>query len=468
MAAIMTKRGSQDNVVTYEHICDTRADMASIEDKYATLGSTCIVIQGESGGMEVYIADSGHQWSSLISGNNNESGNINTSIIHICANDEVDANGLPDIDEPQENMIYLVSVGNDTNNLFKEYLYVNDTWELIGTMGANIDLSSYLTTTDAEETYAPILNPHFSNSISLGRTPDTTVGVQSTALGYSTKATASYSYAEGISTTASQTAAHAEGNGTVASGFESHAEGSNTVASYNEAHAEGYASRASGSASHAEGSSTNASGTSAHSEGNGTVASASGAHAEGSGTQATSANAHSEGGGTQAYGAGSHAEGGGSAAFGWNSHAEGGGSQAHGYASHADGNFTIALGYAEHVSGNYNLADSAPSWTANTTYSVGDLISREVTFNDDGGTKRTHTVIYKCTQANSDTSFNSSHWTESGKYLFVVGNGTDDQSRSNAFSVDWNGNATAQTSITIGNTTINEAQLQALLAMLNP
>lgn len=66
MAAIMTKRGSQDNVVTYEHICDTRADMASIDDRYATLGSTCIVLKDGSGGIEVYIADSNHNWKSLI------------------------------------------------------------------------------------------------------------------------------------------------------------------------------------------------------------------------------------------------------------------------------------------------------------------------------------------------------------------------------------------------------------------
>jgi len=58
MANIMTKRGTQDNVITYEHICDTSADMANIESRYKTLGSVCIVIQGDSGGMEVYMADS--------------------------------------------------------------------------------------------------------------------------------------------------------------------------------------------------------------------------------------------------------------------------------------------------------------------------------------------------------------------------------------------------------------------------
>ena len=65
MAAIMTKRGSQDNVTTYEHICDTDADMANIEPKYITLGSVAIVLQGEMG-LGVYMANSNKQWISLI------------------------------------------------------------------------------------------------------------------------------------------------------------------------------------------------------------------------------------------------------------------------------------------------------------------------------------------------------------------------------------------------------------------
>ena len=41
---ILTKRGNLDNVITYEHICDTTEDMASIEKKYITLGSVCIIL----------------------------------------------------------------------------------------------------------------------------------------------------------------------------------------------------------------------------------------------------------------------------------------------------------------------------------------------------------------------------------------------------------------------------------------
>lgn len=68
MATIMTKRGTQDNVLTYEHICDTTADMASIDPQYITLGSTCLVTQGESGGTEAYIANSNKEWIEIVGG----------------------------------------------------------------------------------------------------------------------------------------------------------------------------------------------------------------------------------------------------------------------------------------------------------------------------------------------------------------------------------------------------------------
>ena len=58
---IMTKRGSQDNIVTYEHVCDTTADMANIEPEYITLGSIAIVLEGENG-LEIYMANSSKEW----------------------------------------------------------------------------------------------------------------------------------------------------------------------------------------------------------------------------------------------------------------------------------------------------------------------------------------------------------------------------------------------------------------------
>ena len=62
---VMSKRGSQDNVVTYEHYCDTTTDMENIDPKYITLGSICVVIRGENDLLELYIADSNHTWNKL-------------------------------------------------------------------------------------------------------------------------------------------------------------------------------------------------------------------------------------------------------------------------------------------------------------------------------------------------------------------------------------------------------------------
>ena len=61
MANIMTKRGQQDNIVTYEHICDEIADLQNIDPEYITLGSTALVLLGEHG-VELYMATSTKQW----------------------------------------------------------------------------------------------------------------------------------------------------------------------------------------------------------------------------------------------------------------------------------------------------------------------------------------------------------------------------------------------------------------------
>jgi len=65
MAHIMTKRGSQDNIITYEHYCDTMEDRAKIDPNYITLGSTCIVVEGESGELEAYVAKSDKTWKAV-------------------------------------------------------------------------------------------------------------------------------------------------------------------------------------------------------------------------------------------------------------------------------------------------------------------------------------------------------------------------------------------------------------------
>lgn len=67
MSSIMTKRGNADNVITYEFVCDTIADLDAIDPQYITMGSVAIVIQGTTG-FEVYMANSSKQWVNLNGG----------------------------------------------------------------------------------------------------------------------------------------------------------------------------------------------------------------------------------------------------------------------------------------------------------------------------------------------------------------------------------------------------------------
>ena len=144
MANIMTKRGNQDNVITYEHICDTAADMVNIEPQYKTLGSVCIVIKGESGGLEVYIMGSNKEWvpiTEIAGGSSSTTAGLD---IHICTSEEVNSQtGLPDIDLPDESTIYLVPASETSDNLYEEYIYVNDNWEMFGSgnIGNNLPIT---------------------------------------------------------------------------------------------------------------------------------------------------------------------------------------------------------------------------------------------------------------------------------------------------------------------------------------
>lgn len=122
------------------------------------------------------------------------------------------------------------------------------------------------------------------------------------------------------------------------------------------------------------------------------------AHAEGLKTMALGETAsHAEGMYTLAVGKGSHAEGSETVALGEGSHAEGDRCMANGKYSHAEGFGTIAGGDHQHVSG---------SWNANDT-----------------------------------------------RYLVIVGNGYNDNNRSNAHTLDRSGNAWFSGNVTVGTQT---------------
>lgn len=140
-------------------------------------------------------------------------------------------------------------------------------------------------------------------------------------------------------------------------------------------------------------------------EGFNSRASGEAAHAEGSNTVASGDFSHAEGDGSAASGETSHAEGC-SIASGDYSHSEGAGdTEASGDISHAEGYGTIAQRKSQHVFGEYNIADTTGA----------------------DGTVR-------------------------GTYVEIVGNGTSNlnSDRSNARTLDWNGNEVLAGKLTVG------------------
>ena len=242
----------------------------------------------------------------------------------------------------------------------------------------------YFTFVDGYDTF-PIDANMTRNIQTLCGLPKT--GDYSHAEGFNVIATGRGSHAEGINTTASIEASHAEGYSTVASGLASHAEGGSTKATGEYSHAEGAGTKATGNRSHAEGGSTDASGNWSHAEGNVTDAIGDYSHAEGSYAEAKGEASHAEGTHTTASGAHSHAEGYNTTAIGDYSHAEGLNTTASGVGSHAEGGGTIASGDYSHVQGRNNIEDTE------------------------------------------------------GKYAHIVGNGGNRSNRSNAHTLDWDGNA---------------------------
>ena len=184
------------------------------------------------------------------------------------------------------------------------------------------------------------------------------------------------------------------------SGYHSVTLGSMLEASNDNAYAEGYGTKATASPSHAEGMNTVASGRCSHAEGEETLATDDDAHAEGYKTTASADTAHAEGWGSISSNNAAHAEGYHSFASGDSSHSEGNDTWAQGDASHAEGKSNYAIGFASHVEGISNSAYSEASHVQGR-YASYDTLE---------------------------------------EYAHIIGNGTNNEHRSNIHTVDWNGN----------------------------
>ena len=137
-----------------------------------------------------------------------------------------------------------------------------------------------------------------------------------------------------------------------------------------------------------------------HAEGASNSADGECSHAEGFQCSASKGCSHAEGWGNKATGYYSHAEGGFGEASGYHAHSEGGYTKAIGDDSHSEGKGTIAKRKCQHVQGRYNVEDPVTD----------------------------------------------------GMYAHIVGNGTDNDKRSNAHTLDWRGNAWFAGEVTVGGT----------------
>lgn len=142
--------------------------------------------------------------------------------------------------------------------------------------------------------------------------------------------------------------------------------------------------------------------------------------------------------GTSSFTAGTNTE-----ASGMNSVAEGNYANADGRSAHAAGEYTRANGRANFVRGRANVFNTTnifPEWAADTKYTQYDRV--KVTTESNGETTVT---LYMCTTDHTSTStFDSSKWedvTDYKDFADIVGNGRNGTDRSNAYALDWNGNA---------------------------
>jgi hypothetical protein len=135
-------------------------------------------------------------------------------------------------------------------------------------------------------------------------------------------------------------------------------------------------------------------GRNSHAEGWNTRTIGYGSHAEGRDTTTAGNYSHTEGRYTTTIGSHTHAEGYMTTAEGKNSHTEGHCTKTTGEMAHAEGNYTIASGENQHVQGRFNIVNP--------------------------------------------------------HYAHIVGNGWDEDSRSNAHTLDWDGNAWYAGNLAVG------------------
>ena len=282
------------------------------------------------------------------------------------------------------------------------------------------------------------------------------INVQTHAEGNGVTASGAQSHGEGNMTTASGAQSHSEGDSTTASGAQSHSEGSGSLAVNSQAHAEGDHTLSSGAASHSEGYCCNANGNYSHAEGQSTRATNYASHSEGYNTQSHSTGSHSEGSSTVATGSSSHAEGESSSANSRAGHSEGVGTTVTGVAEagHAEGYYTTSSGDYSHsegrsttASGDYGSHAEGDGTTASGEYGSHSEGKGSVSSGSSSHSEGYYTISAGANQ-HVEGKYNISD--TNSTYAHIVGNGTSNSTRSNAYTLDWSGNGVYAGKVTVG------------------
>lgn len=148
------------------------------------------------------------------------------------------------------------------------------------------------------------------------------------------------------------------------------------------------------------------------------------AHAEGGGTRASASYSHAEGQNTMAVGSYSHAEGGGGSNSGNYTQSTSNSTILSDYSSYP---FTLAKGNASHCEGNCTLA------LGNYSHAEG---YRTKALGNHSHTEGYDTIASSPYQ-HAQGKYNKEDSGE--KYVFIIGNGTSKNERSNAIAIDWDG-----------------------------
>lgn len=267
---------------------------------------------------------------------------------------------------------------------------------------------------------------------------------------------------------ASGALSHAENSATKALGSQSHAEGSQSIAEGESSHAEGYKTYSLGYYSHAEGSLTKTKGNSSHAEGIQSIAEGKASHVEGYYTVAKGKYSHAEGNYINVIGDTAHGEG-------YNKI-----SKIHITPTDDELVYSFESGYGAYVLPGYYVKDTNSSFveilerdTSALTFRVKEPLSITtetlveiseglVLGNNSHAEGHSTTTVGEashaegyCTHAEGDYQHvqgKNNIIDKDNKFAHIVGNGTTPITRSNAHTIDWDGNGWFAGGLKVGGT----------------